>query len=91
MRDGHCFSSVDGLRCRDQSLARAAALLRPLSLHGSRGALRVIAELTNATDRENLCCSTLEFERDANGHLVARARRQTWLPVVQSVSVAWEF
>jgi len=57
----------------------------------THGALRVSAELTNATHRENVCCSTLDFERDAAGTLSAQVKRKTWLPTVPSVTVTWEF
>lgn len=59
----------------------------------AHGALRVSAELTNATNRKNICCATLDFERDADGALAPQVRRQTkkFLPMVPFLSVAWEF
>lgn len=58
-----------------------------------RGVLRFSAELTNATDRENICCATLDFGRDVDGAVLPQARRKTksLLPMVPFVSVAWEF
>lgn len=55
------------------------------------GSLHLILELANATGRENLCCSALDFERDLSGTLIAREQRKFWLPTVPYASIAWEF
>lgn len=59
----------------------------------AHGALRVSAELTNLTNRKNICCATLDFERDPSGALMPQVRRETktLLPLVPFFSVAWEF
>lgn len=61
------------------------------SLALSHGNLRVIAELTNVTDRENRCCTRLRYTRDANSALVVSTRQESWLPILPFVTVAWEF
>jgi hypothetical protein len=55
------------------------------------GSLRLVAELTNALDRNNFCCTELEYETLQNGTIVAHPEREFWLPLVPYVSVAWEF
>lgn len=55
------------------------------------GSLHVAAELTNALDRQNFCCTELEFETAPDGALTAEESRKYWLPTVPYVSVAWEF
>ena len=55
------------------------------------GSLHLALELANATGRENLCCSGLDFERDPSGTLIAREQRKFWLPTVPYASIAWEF
>jgi hypothetical protein len=57
----------------------------------SHGALHLSMELTNLTNRENICCTEVSFERDAAGQLVVRERTRTWLPIVPLATVAWEF
>lgn len=52
-----------------------------------RGELRLAAELTNATDRINRCCSSLDF----GGEGTVRVDQDSWLPIVPLLSVAWEF
>ncbi len=53
-----------------------------------RGQLRFTAELTNATDRRNECCSSLEFATDEEP---PKVDRDHWLPRLPLLSVAWEF
>ncbi|HSD75723.1 MAG TPA: TonB-dependent receptor [Steroidobacteraceae bacterium] len=55
------------------------------------GSLRLVAELTNALNRDNFCCTELEYETLADGTIVAHPQRESWLPAVPYVSVAWEF
>jgi hypothetical protein len=57
----------------------------------SVGSLRLVAELTNALNRDNFCCTELEYQRLADGTLIAQPEREFWLPTVPYVSVSWEF
>ena len=56
-----------------------------------QGMLRFSAELTNATGRANLCCSTLDFEDDPGAPLLVKVEKKSWLPLVPLLNVAWEF
>jgi hypothetical protein len=53
-----------------------------------RGRLRFTAELTNATDRSNRCCSSLDFTGEDD---VPQLDQDNWLPLLPLLSVAWEF
>jgi hypothetical protein len=55
------------------------------------GSLHVVAEVANAFNRDNFCCTELEYDRLADGTLVASPQKKFWLPAVPYVSVAWEF
>jgi hypothetical protein len=55
------------------------------------GSLHLVAELTNALNRDNFCCTELEYETLADGTLLAHPQEKFWLPAVPYVSVAWEF
>jgi hypothetical protein len=55
------------------------------------GSLRLVAELTNALDRDNFCCTELEYQTLADGTIVAQPQKEFWLPTVPYISVAWEF
>jgi hypothetical protein len=53
-----------------------------------RGKLRFSAELTNATDRANRCCASLDFSGDDDA---PQLDQDNWLPLLPLLSVAWEF
>lgn len=55
------------------------------------GSLRVTLELANALNRDNFCCTELEYDRSASGELSVTAERKSWLPLVPYASVVWEF
>jgi hypothetical protein len=55
------------------------------------GSLHFALELANALNRENFCCTELEYARTAGGELVVTTDRKNWLPIVPYLSVAWEF
>jgi len=55
------------------------------------GSLHVTLELANATNRNNFCCTELEYDRTAGGELSVTAERKYWLPLVPYASVVWEF
>jgi hypothetical protein len=55
------------------------------------GSLHLVAELTNALNRDNFCCTELEYRTLTDGTIVAQPERENWLPTIPYVSVAWEF
>jgi hypothetical protein len=55
------------------------------------GSLHLALELSNAFNRENFCCTELEYARTTGGELLVTAERRNWLPIVPYASVAWEF
>ncbi|HEY4645788.1 MAG TPA: TonB-dependent receptor [Steroidobacteraceae bacterium] len=55
------------------------------------GSLHVALELANALNRENFCCTELDYGRAPSGELAVTAERKNWLPIVPYASVAWEF
>jgi hypothetical protein len=55
------------------------------------GSLQVTLELANATNRNNFCCTELEYDRTPSGELSVTSERKYWLPIVPYASVVWEF
>lgn len=55
-----------------------------------RSTLSVYAEVTNALDRRNPCCTDYEFEAEDGGVVVDRELRN-WLPLVPALGVLWKF
>jgi hypothetical protein len=55
-----------------------------------RGELDVYAELTNALDRSNPCCTDLSYTY-ADDRLVLQSEERHWLPLVPSVGVLWRY
>ena len=56
-----------------------------------RGALTVFLEVTNLTNRRNVCCSDFDLEEDANGDDVLDAGEDFWPPLLPAVGFLWEF
>ncbi len=67
------------------SLDLRAAWTKPLP----RGRLRVWADVSNATQRMNPCCSELAVDR-SGASPVLRARERGWLPRYAIVGATWE-
>jgi outer membrane receptor protein involved in Fe transport len=57
----------------------------------SRGGLTVFAEVTNALDRRNPCCTEFSLEPGSNGDLVLEKDYRHWLPLVPSIGVLWRY
>jgi len=57
----------------------------------SRGDLTVFAEVTNAADRRNPCCTEFSLEPGSNGNLVLEKDYRHWLPLVPSIGVLWRY
>jgi outer membrane receptor for ferrienterochelin and colicin len=71
------YASVDARVSRDFSLPR--------------GTLNVYAELTNAFDRQNPCCTEFSYETTADGAIVLDREYRNWLPLVPNVGLLWRF
>jgi len=56
-----------------------------------RGTLTAHAEVTNAFDRENPCCTDLYYVTDTSGPPRLERDLRHWLPLVPSVGVLWKF
>jgi outer membrane receptor protein involved in Fe transport len=57
----------------------------------SRGDLTVFAEVTNALDRRNPCCTEFSLEPGSNGNPVLEKDYRHWLPLVPSIGVLWRY
>jgi len=55
-----------------------------------RGTLTLHAEVTNALNRRNPCCTDLEYEVVDGTPTLDRELRH-WLPLLPSVGVLWKF
>ena len=70
------FSSLDLRASRDFELPR--------------GDIEVYAEVTNALNRRNPCCTDLGYYY-ADGELVLEQDERHWLPLVPSIGVLWRY
>ena len=57
----------------------------------SRGDLTVFAEVTNALDRRNRCCTDFSLEPTGDGNVVLEKDYRHWLPLVPSIGVLWRY
>ena len=55
------------------------------------GNLTVFVEVTNATDRKNICCVDYDVEEDDNGNLFLDRTEDFWLPLIPAAGLLWEF
>ena len=60
---------------------------RPLSL----GSLTLAVGVANSMNRNNICCSDLTQVAAPDGAAMLGTRPRSWLPLVPSLSVLWEF
>jgi outer membrane receptor protein involved in Fe transport len=56
----------------------------------SRGELTAFAEITNALNRRNPCCTDYAYD-DVDDRLVLERDYRHWLPLVPSLGVLWKF
>jgi outer membrane receptor protein involved in Fe transport len=56
----------------------------------SRGDLTVFAEVTNALDRRNPCCTDYSYDY-VDGLLTLERDERHWLPLVPSIGVLWKY
>ena len=56
-----------------------------------RGELTVFLEVSNLTNRRNVCCSDFDIEEDENGNEMLDAGDDFWPPLLPAIGVLWEF
>ncbi|HSQ70586.1 MAG TPA: TonB-dependent receptor [Steroidobacteraceae bacterium] len=56
-----------------------------------RGTLSAFAEMTNALDRRNPCCTDFVIETAPDGSSEVRREYRHWLPLVPSVGLVWRY
>ena len=56
-----------------------------------RGNLTAFFEVTNATNRRNICCSDYDIDEQDDGSLDLEYGEDTWLPLVPAIGVLWQF
>lgn len=56
-----------------------------------RGNITAFVEVSNATDRHNVCCSDYGVEEDDAGNLVFEFSDSYWAPLIPAVGFLWEF
>jgi hypothetical protein len=71
------YASVDARVSRDIELPR--------------GTLNVFAEVTNAFDRANPCCTEFDLLAGPDDEAILSKSRTNWLPLVANVGVLWRF
>lgn len=62
------------------------------TFHTSHGELELFAEVLNATNRDNVCCTEdFELEIGPGGTVVVRPELRYWAPIVPTLGVGWRF
>jgi outer membrane receptor protein involved in Fe transport len=56
-----------------------------------RGTLSVFLEVSNITDRENVCCIDWDITDDAQGNPALEYSFDYWLPLLPAIGILWEF
>jgi len=56
-----------------------------------RGSLTAFVELSNVTNRDNVCCLDWDEDQDENGNTVLENSLDYWLPLLPAIGVLWEF
>ncbi|HEX7061035.1 MAG TPA: TonB-dependent receptor [Woeseiaceae bacterium] len=56
-----------------------------------KGELTTFAEVTNATNRSNPCCTDYSVGEDEDGDPALLADEGSWLPIVPSLGIIWRF
>ena len=56
-----------------------------------RGNLTAFFEVSNLTNRRNICCSDYDVDEHDDGSLSLEFSDDTWLPLVPAIGVLWEF
>jgi hypothetical protein len=51
----------------------------------------VFAEVTNAFDRRNPCCTDFSLEPSGDGSRELEREYRHWLPLVPSIGVLWRY
>jgi len=57
----------------------------------SKSELSVFFEVTNVTDRNNICCLDYDLDEDEQGNPFLDRTEDTWLPVIPAAGLLWEF
>jgi outer membrane receptor protein involved in Fe transport len=56
-----------------------------------RGTLSVFLEVSNITNRDNVCCIDWDITDDAQGNPALEYSLDYWLPLLPAIGVLWEF
>ena len=56
-----------------------------------RGSLLAFVEVSNATNRRNVCCIDWDFEEDADGNPILEHSLDYWMPLLPAIGILWEF
>lgn len=56
-----------------------------------RGTLSVFAEVSNLTNRRNVCCTDVDLDEDDAGNEVLDLSDDFWPPLLPAIGILWEF
>lgn len=56
-----------------------------------RGSLTAFVEVSNVTNRKNVCCLDWDIEQDEMGNTELEVSRDFWLPLLPAVGILWQF
>ncbi len=56
-----------------------------------RGSLLAFVEVSNATNRRNVCCIDWDVEEDADGNPILEHSLDYWMPLLPAIGILWEF
>jgi hypothetical protein len=66
-----------------------ARLSRDFQFKGST--LNVFAEVTNALDRSNPCCTDFDYDIEDDGAIELERQYRNWLPLIPNIGFLWRF
>jgi len=56
-----------------------------------RGSLLLFLEVSNALDRDNVCCVDWDVDEDDDGNQFLEHSDDYWLPLLPAIGILWEF
>ena len=86
------FVAVPGPRNADQHPTFASLDLRlSRRFNVKRGTLLAFVEVTNVSNRDNVCCRDYDLEDDDDGNEFLEFSHDYWLPLLPAIGILWEF
>ena len=91
------LSLIDGVAIAGRRNARRHPTFASLDLRISRrfdlqrGSLLAFIEVSNATNRRNVCCIDWDIDEDDDGNEFLESSPDYWMPLLPAIGILWEF